>query len=138
MQVTVNGLLRTAAIAGMALLLFACGSRVVVPVSTEVTLTIENDRFDKKAVAMPPGKTVTVTMVNRDDMAHAFAVYRGFEDFTPVFEGEEAAPGETREYTFDTPSERARLWFACSIHPAAGGKFILSPREEVMVEVSKD
>jgi hypothetical protein len=124
-------------LAGM-LVVAACGNRIIVETSSQISLSIDNETFDKQAIAVPPNETVTVVLTNNDDVSHAFAVHRGFEDETPVFEGEEVAPGETREYQIEVPNLRARLWFTSSLHPAAGGKFVITPREDVMVDVSKN
>ncbi len=124
-------------LAGMVLVV-ACGNRIIIAPSSTVSLSIENETFDKQAIAVPPGETVTVVLTNNDDVAHAFAVHRGFEDQTPLFEGEEVAPGETKEYQIDVPKIHARLWFTSSLHPAAGGKFVITSREDVMVDVSKN
>jgi hypothetical protein len=120
------------------LVVAACGNRIIIETSSEVSLSIENETFDKQAIAVPPGETVTVVLTNNDDVSHALAVHRGFEDQTPVFEGEEVAPGETKEYQIDVPNIHARLWFTSSLHPAAAGKFVITSREDVMVDVSKN
>jgi uncharacterized cupredoxin-like copper-binding protein len=123
-------------LAGM-ILVAACGNRIIIETSSTVSLTVENGTFNKQAIAVPPGETVTVVLTNNDDVTHALAVHRGFEDQTSVFEGEEVAPGETKEYQIDVPNIRARLWFTSSLHPAAAGKFVVTPRKDTMVDVSK-
>ncbi len=85
-------------------------------IPSDLTITAENIAFDKTKLTIKAGVETTITMINKDTIAHNFHVVAGSvnEAITPPFTKDESPMSLI--VTIDAPGTYT---FNCDVHPAA-------------------
>ena len=83
-------------------------------IPSEISITAENISFDKASLTIKAGVATTITMTNKDSIAHNFHVMAGSVDeaITPPFTAADSP--QTLTVTIDTPGSYT---FQCDVHP---------------------
>ena len=95
--------------------------------SVSIDLVAQNQRFDKSAITVPAGASVTINFDNRDNgIRHNFAVYTDSGASSAIFVGEMVTGPSTIAYKFTAPSTPGTYFFRCDPHAAImTGDFIV-------------
>jgi plastocyanin len=93
---------------------------------TEAEIHAEALAFDVTSLAFKADEAIGVTLVNADTAPHDFSIWQD-ETFSgdPLFDGENANPGETKTYAID-PIPAGEYAFKCTIHPDMKGSVTFS------------
>jgi plastocyanin len=86
--------------------------------SASLELTAENFQFDKQVLVVPAGSTVELTFVNKDNIAHNFAIYRDEQYQDKVFAADLVTSPGTVKFSFEAPP-RGTYYFICQPHRGA-------------------
>jgi plastocyanin len=92
--------------------------------SSNLHITAKGLKFDQKtlvAVALAP---TTVTMDNKDGIAHNFALYTDKNASSLIFRGDVGSDRKAYTYTFTAPSAGS-YYFRCDVHPDMNGTFVV-------------
>lgn len=89
-----------------------------------ITVSALDSVFEAEELELPAGETVEVTLINRDELPHNFAVYS--EDGEPLVSNPPFSGVGRQTYHFETPDKAGEYSYVCEIHPATmTGKLVL-------------
>lgn len=115
--------LLTLLLAAFAALVAACGS----PAATEpaptgavdVTLSANNNTFDKTSLTVPAGRAFTIGFTNQESSPHNVTIARDASFSQRLFEGEVV---QNRQIMYSVPALEAGTYaFRCDVHPFMAG-----------------
>lgn len=95
--------------------------------AVSVELVAQDVSFDKEEITVAAGSEVSLTLTNRDQAPHDFALYRSDAAEEAIFVGEIfSGPDAERTYEFTAPEEPGEYYFRCDVHPGQmNGTFIV-------------
>lgn len=92
---------------------------------SELTITAEDNEFDKDELTAPAQTEVSIEFSNQDEgVLHNFSVYQSSDAQEAIFKGDLITGVETTTYTFETP-EAGEYFFHCDVHPDMTGTFVV-------------
>lgn len=98
------------------------------PVKVTVDLVARGFAFEKTAISVPAGSTVTLNFSNQDSgVPHNFAAYTNADAAKSIFVGQVISGPGTVTYTFTAPSTPGNYFFRCDVHPNMTGTFTVTP-----------
>jgi plastocyanin len=90
----------------------------------DVALVAQSVQFDTESITLPARADVTVSLDNRDSVAHNLSIYANEADgqaqTDPIFDGADVAGGASTVYDFTAPP-KGEYYFQCDLHPAMNG-----------------
>jgi plastocyanin len=93
--------------------------------STQLTVVADGLEFDTDTLVVPASTDVSITLENQDSgTLHNVAVYTDDDDRTEIFRGELFEGDDTRTYSFTSPAAGVYL-FRCDAHPDMNGAFVV-------------
>ena len=92
--------------------------------SSDLNIVAKGLKFDRKALVAVASAPTTVTLDNKDGVAHNFALYSDKTAATVNFRGDVHSDRKAQAYTFTSPSA-GTYYFRCDVHPDMNGSFIV-------------
>lgn len=91
---------------------------------TNITVVAKALKFDTKTIVVPASTNITITLDNQDGgTLHNIAVYRAKDAKDVIHRGELFQGRESKTETWESP-EAGVYYFRCDAHPDMNGAFI--------------
>jgi plastocyanin len=96
--------------------------------ATTIEIAARNMQFDRSAITVPAGATVTVAFDNQDSgVPHNVAFYTDSTASTTIYKGAIVTGPKTATSTFTAPSTPGTYFFRCDVHPETmTGSFVVT------------